>query len=109
MKYYEVAAKWWADNIRNEKDKDCSSNYDELIKLFEVKLSAIIKDYVDKNGHMILKNDKKANNMFVKLTKITGININSIPENISMIIRPYNVTVYTDTIGNHKTIYLEKA
>lgn len=108
MKYYEVAAKWWADNIRNTKDESCSSNYNELIKLFEKRLAEIIKDYVDKNGHMILENDKKTDNMFAKLTKRTGININSIPENISMIIRPYNVTIYTDTIGNYKTIYLEK-
>lgn len=109
MKYYEVAAKWWADKLRNNKDTNYSGDCDEKIEFFEQMLAQRIKEKVEKNGHMILDYNNEPDSLLVMLTKRAGININNIHEDVSMFIRPYNVTVYTGILGNYKAIYLENA
>ena len=55
MEYNKVAAKWWADKLRNIG----LGNFDngELIYLFEEKLADTIKENIETHGSMTLSVD----------------------------------------------------
>lgn len=96
MKYYEVAAKWWADELRNKYKHSVSESSAIKINNFESSLAAYIQKFVDKNECLLIRYEDTKDNIISKISRSLGINEVSFPKNINMMIREYNVTVYSD-------------
>lgn len=105
MEYYEVAANWWKKKVCNLDKCEFNDKYKEAVIGFEKSLAESIRDSVDKHGFMSITCDNYSKRLFEKLSKIQKINIKNIPEEITMFIRPYNVTVVTGRLGNVSIIY----
>lgn len=116
MEYYEVAAKWWADRIRridrnsfngnttsNIKDK-CGAlvktivalEYqpsEKTIHMFETSLARQIKEYVEKQGQMILEVSTIPDYFLGKVAKEMGLNALVFPQMVTMRINPERILV----------------
>ena len=107
MKYYEVAAKWWSEQLCSLEEHKFDNKYISLAQNFEKVLSEFIKEEVEKEEYLMLSSNNISNAFFAKVARIIGLNIKKIPEKITMFIRPYNVTVTKGNAGNFDVLYLE--
>lgn len=131
MEYNKVAAKWWADKLRNigpgnfnmgddssaggigmmlatmlALDNEPSS---ESIDLFEEKLAEIIKEQVEKIGSLILSTDYGPDYTLGKLANETGIDTTSFPWKTLMTIDKAHVSVSCGYGASSKIIFPVKS
>lgn len=74
MEYNKVAAKWWADKLRNIG----MDNFDnsEVIDSFEKKLADIIKEHLESRGSMTLSVDYCPDYILGSIAQETGVSTN---------------------------------
>lgn len=130
MEYNEVAAKWWADKIRNASPKDFDmgeSGYPGLfgmmfgmseasnnmpqeddIKRFESRLSEKIKEEVEANGDLTLSVDYGLDYILGEIARETGISEKRFPWKVSMLIMKDKITVRDGYVKPVKVIFPTK-
>lgn len=127
MEYNKVAAKWWADKLRNvglgNFDNGDSSSAgglamilagmlamdtqpsDESIDLFEKELAETIKEQVERRGSMTLSVDYGPDYILGSLAEKTGVSTNGFPWKTTMWVRENEVTVSAGYAAPAKTIF----
>lgn len=126
MEYYEAAAKWWTDKLRNVTPEHFSSNgrvgsmekllasyfphmddlSDEDLDLFEKKLADIIKDQVERIGYMILLTHYNPDvSLIGDIARESGIDTDRIPHETTMWIYKEKVYVQYGTDKNFSKIF----
>ena len=127
MEYNRVAAKWWADKIRNVGSDNFNSgdaSYTgrlvaipatiaakkakpsrRAIKKFEKELADIIKKYVENYGSITLSVDYKPDFILEGLAEQAGIKTSGFPWKTTMQIKKNKVIVRTGYAKPAKTIF----
>ncbi len=127
MEYNKVAAKWWADKLRNvglgNFDNGDSSSAgglamilagmlamdtkpsDESIDLFEKELAETIKEQVESRGSMTLSVDYGPDYILGSLAEKTGVSTNGFPWKTTMWVRSNEVTVSAGYAAPAETIF----
>lgn len=125
MKYYEIAAVWWADklrllnlpeyfNLNKEKESNIIQNAQYLlteknIEDFEKKLAKLIYYYVEKDDHLTIGVSKSPDSLLTQVAKETNVFNCNFPQYSSMYISKNNVYVYDE--NNYlqpKTIFFNR-
>lgn len=131
MEYNKVAAKWWADKIRNVGPGNFDNGDTSLsggitmvlatmlamdsepsgktIDLFEEKLANTIKEHVETHGTMTLTVDYVPDQILGRLAKETGVSPNVFPWKTTMWIKNNHVSVSSGYGNTSKTIFPEFA
>lgn len=127
MEYYEVAAKWWADKLRNvgpghfNNGDDSSTGgigmmlatmlasktqaSNEKIDLFEKKLAETIKEEVEDRDSMTLSVDYGPDRVLGRLAEECAVSTNGFPWKTTMWIDKENVSVSSGYRSPEKTIF----
>ena len=129
MEYYEIAAKWWANKIRNV----CPGNFnngdesstggimmmmammnamnskvtDESINSFEKRLAENIREYVEARGSLTISCDYGPDTLLNEIAKETAIPTNRFPFKTIMWINKGNVSVRAGYGASEKVIFPE--
>ncbi len=115
MEYNKVAAKWWADKVKNvnpynfvnggKNDMDfivtivatmsamSTQPATENIDKFEERLAEIVKERVEAHGYVKLSVDHIPDQILGNLAHETGVSTNRFPWNTTMWIEPNKVSV----------------
>lgn len=125
MEYYDIAAKWWADKIRNLSlsdfylgDGDSSRTIasaafyknkkavpgEKEISRFEEILSEKIKECVDKEKSILIETDYEPDGFLKEAATDAGIPLKVFPWRMVMFIEKDNVSVKNGPFSNYKTI-----
>lgn len=129
MEYNKVAAKWWADKLRNVgpgnfDNGDSSStggmamilatmlamdtqSSEEAIILFEKRLAETILDQVEQHGSMVIRVDYGPDYILSDLAQETGVSPNGFPWKTTMWIVKDKVTVSAGYGAPRKVIFPE--
>ena len=129
MEYNKVAAKWWADRLRNVgpgnfNNGDESSTggmamalatllamnsqpSEDAIDLFEAKLAETIKKHVEDRGSMTLSVDYGPDYILSSVAQETGVSSNGFPWKTTMWIYKDKVTVSAGYAAPSKVIFPE--
>ena len=128
MEYYEVAAKWWTDKLREVAPEHFSYNgrvgsmekllasyfpempklSDESFDLFEKKLVDIIKDKVENYGFMLLLTHYNPDvSLLGDIARESGIDTSRIPHETTMWIYKEKVSVKYGTDKHFVIIFHE--
>lgn len=78
---------------------------DEEIALLEKRLADVIKEYVEKNGSMILTVDYEPDDILSKITEECGISSNCFPWKTTMRIQEDEVSVIDGYAAAEKIIF----
>ena len=127
MKYYEVAAKWWADKIRNVGPANYNNGDNGVrggmammmatmiavdkapsnvsVELFEKKLAEKIKESVESRGQLSLDCDYGPNMLLGNIARETEIDPMSFPWKTNMHITPDKVQVSFGYGAGYETIF----
>lgn len=127
VKYYTVAAKWWADKLRNvtpahfpnatkipkgdlavilasniNTDTQLSANE---IGNFEKMLAKVIRDRVETYGSISLRTAYEPDCILTTIAKETGVSPQRFPCQSSMLVTPSVIKIWTSS--NFETIEIE--
>lgn len=127
MEYNKVAAKWWADKIRNvgpgNFDNGDSSSQggmaimmasmlamktapsSESIDLFEERLAETIKEKVENGGSITLSVDYHPDYILSSIANETGVSASGFPWKTTMWVKSNHVSVSTGFAAPAKTIF----
>ena len=124
MEYYEVAAKWWMDKLRNVVSEHFSCNGKvgsmeellasyfldapsaECLDSFEQKLADIIKDNVETFGYMLILTHYNPDvSLLADIARKSGIDTNRIPHETTMWIYKEMVSVKYGTNNRPEIIF----
>lgn len=127
MEYNKVAAKWWADKLRNvtlgnfnNGDESSAGGLamllagmlamdsqpsDEAIDLFEERLADTIKERVESCGSMTLSVDYGPDYILGSLAQETGVSTNGFPWKTTMWVESNKVSVSAGYAAPCKVIY----
>ena len=127
MKYYEVAAKWWADKIRKASPANFNNGDDgqrggmamimatmiamknepssEVVDLFEKKLAEKIKEEVERRGQLSLDCDYSPDITLGNIANQTGVDTMSFPWKTNMNITADKVCVSFGYGSGYDTIF----
>ena len=122
MEYNKVAAKWWADKLRNiniEENNNIGAYSKELetilasqthpeeeaIARFEQSLAETIKNLVESYGHMTLSVNYMPDYILCVLAQKSGIFTNVFPLNTTMLIYPDKISICIGSGVHWETIF----
>lgn len=103
MEYNKVAAKWWANRIRNIGLENLDNS--ETIDLFEEKLADTIKKHVELYGSITLSVDYCPNYVLRSLAQEIGISTNGFLWKTTMWVEKDKVSVKDGYTAPIKTIF----
>lgn len=131
MAYNDVAAKWWADKLRNIGPGNFNNGDDSLaggiamilgsliamesepssksIDLFEQNLADTIKEHVESSGPLILSVDYGPDALLGKIALKSGVNTNGFPWRTTMWIETEKVSVCAGYGAPTKIIFPESS
>lgn len=127
MEYNKVAAKWWADKLRNvgpgnfDNGDDSSAGgmlmvlasmlalqnqaSDESVDLFEEELAETIKEQVESQGSMTLSVDYGPDYILGSIAEKTGVGTGGFPWKTTMWVRANKVEVSAGYAAPYETIF----
>lgn len=129
MEYNKVAAKWWAEKLRNLNPKNfdngdksgtgfltmllatkIASNVKpsaEKVEWFEEKLAEVIEEYIQENGSLKLSVDYQPDAVLSRAAIETGINLNVFPWKTTMWVERNSITVSDGYCAETRCIFPE--
>lgn len=131
MEYNNVAAKWWADKLRNlgpgsfdNGDNSPASSFamifatmlatdlkpsSKAIDFFEEKLADVIKEIIETDGYLTLSVDYAPDYILSSIAQETGVSTDVFPWKTTMRIEKDKVSVSAGYAAPYKTLFPQSA